>query len=186
MAESYTLNFSRPATGVYSQYYKLLHFGMEGYRQGCENMMGNAEYLRQGLESMTHEGRPRFVILDNGSTHCLPVVTAMLNPECDLGYDDVDLQHVLSQHHWYVGAYRMQFEHPLTGDTLPLFFDARPDQTMFRVVFKSNLTRNMTENLLESVRVSVEFLDALAAKGGLEFEIHQLRHKDQRRFTNHC
>ena len=41
-AESYTLNFSRPAAGVYAQYYKLLHFGVSGYRQLCDNMMANA------------------------------------------------------------------------------------------------------------------------------------------------
>ena len=41
-AHSYTLNFSRPATGVYSQYYKLLNYGMAGYRQCNDNMMSNA------------------------------------------------------------------------------------------------------------------------------------------------
>ena len=65
-AESYTLNFSRPAAGVYAQYYKLLHFGRSGYRQVCDNMMANASYLREGLRSMTRNGKPRFHILDAG------------------------------------------------------------------------------------------------------------------------
>ncbi|MCZ0954724.1 MAG: pyridoxal-dependent decarboxylase [Rhodospirillaceae bacterium] len=185
-AESYTLNFSRPATSVYAQYYKLLHYGVSGYRQSCENLMENARFLRRGLREMTYEGKPRFRLLDDGDDGCLPVVTAMLNPECGFGYDDDDLQHVLSQHHWYVGSYSMYFDHPLTGEKIGLFHDADPDQSMFRIVVKSNLTRNMAEHLLESIRVSVDFLDSIAATDPIEFELHHLRHKDQRRFTDHC
>ena len=185
-AESYTLNFSRPATGVYAQYFKLLHYGMSGYRQCCDNMMANARYLRDGLRAMTHAGKPRFVLLDHGDEGCLPVVTAMLNPQCGPGYDDIDLQHVLSQHHWYVGSYRMQFDHPLSQDKLPLFRDADADACMFRIVVKSNLTRGMAKHLLESIQVALEFLDSVSASGSLEFETHHLRHKDQRRFSNHC
>ena len=185
-AESCTLNFSRPAAGVYAQYYKLLHYGVSGYRQCCENMMENARYLRDGLRAMTRAGQPRFRLLDHGDDGCLPVVTARLNPDCRAGYDDFDLQHVLSQHHWYVGSYRMQFDHPLTQQKLPLFRDADAESSMFRIVVKSNLTRGMAAHLLESIRETLEFLDSVAAKGSLEFETHWLRHKDQRRFTNHC
>ena len=185
-AESYTLNFSRPAAGVYAQYYKLLHYGMSGYRQTCENMMANARFLRDGLRAMSHAGKPRFVMLDAGDEGCLPVVSAMLNPECGLSYDDIDLQHVVSQHHWYVGSYRMQFDHPLSHEKLPLFRDAEPDACMFRIVLKNNLTRGMAEHLLESIQLALEFLDSMGANGPLAFDTHQLRHKDQRRFTNHC
>ena len=185
-AESYTLNFSRPAAGVYAQYYKLLHYGKAGYRQVCENIMANASYLRESLAAMRWNDKPRFVILDDGHEGCLPVVTARLNPECGFGYDDVDLQHVLSQHHWYVGSYRMQFDHPLTHEALPLFHDADPDLSMFRIVVKSNLTRNMARHLVESIRIALEFLDLVGADDPLDFEMHHLRHKDQRRFTNHC
>ena len=31
-ADPYTLNFSRPATGVFVQYYKFLRLGLEGYK----------------------------------------------------------------------------------------------------------------------------------------------------------
>ena len=185
-AESYTLNFSRPATGVYAQYYKLLHYGMSGYRRCCDNMMANARYLRERLRAMTCAGKPRFVMLDHGDDGCLPVVAARLNPDCGLGYDDFDLQHALSQHHWYVGSYRMQFEHPLSGDHLPLFRDADADASMFRIVLKSSLTRGMAEHLLESIVVTLEFLDSIAAKGPIGFDTRRLRHKDQRRLTNHC
>ncbi|MCY4604184.1 MAG: hypothetical protein OXE49_08135, partial [Gemmatimonadetes bacterium] len=123
---------------------------------------------------------------DHGDEGCLPVVTARLNPECELGYDDVALQHVLSQHHWYVGSYRMRFEHPLSEEQLPLFCDADAESCMFRIVVKSNLTRGMAEHLLESICVALDFLDSIAANESPDFDMHHLRHKDQRRFTNHC
>ncbi len=185
-AHSYTLNFSRPASGVYDQYYKLLHFGRAGYRQLTDNMMRNAKFIRDGLKAMRHRDAPRFRLLDAGDARCLPVVTAMLNPELEYDYDAVDLQHVISQHHWYVGSYTMDYHHPLTGGRLPLFCDADPGSTMFRIVVKSNLTRNMAEHLLESIGDAVTLLDSIGTSGHRGFETHELRHKDQRRVTRHC
>ena len=126
------------------------------------------------------------VICGRRRQHCLPVVTAMLNPECGFTYDDVDLQHAMSQHHWYLGSYRMQFNHPLTEQPMPLFHDADPETTMFRIVVKTNLTRNMAENLLESFHATSRFLDSVNFADTEGFEMHHLRHKDQRRFSNHC
>lgn len=185
-ADSYTLNFSRPASGVYVQYYKLLRFGMAGYRQCCDNMMSNAKYLRDGLKEMTYGDMPRFVFLDDGDEHCLPVVTAMLNPACSFSYDDIDLQHVLAQHHWYVSGYKMEFNDPVTETPRPIFFDKQADQTMFRVVVKSNMTRNMASHLLDSFSESFNFLDSVDFSGLHGFDIQKIRHKDQRRPSNHC
>lgn len=185
-ALSYTLNFSRPASGVYTQYYKLLHYGMSGYQQANDNMMSNARYLRDGLRAMTYQGKPRFELLDDGDEHCLPVVTARLNPECGFSYDDVDWQHGMSQHHWYVGSYRMQFNHPLSEQPLPLFHDADADASMFRIVVKTNLTRNMAEHLLDSFHATADFFDSVSFSKLPEFEMHHLRHKDQRTLSNHC
>ena len=79
-------------------------------------MMGNAKYIRDGLKAMTWKGQPRFTLLDHGDQGCLPVVAARLNPACGFTYDDIDLQHALSQHHWYVGGYKMSLTHPLTEE----------------------------------------------------------------------
>lgn len=185
-ADSYTLNFSRPASGVYVQYYKLLRYGTSGYAQCCENMMRNAEYIREGLRGMMYEGKPRFIILDQGDENCLPVVTAMVNPECQFTFDDIDLQHVLAQHHWYVSGYKMGFNHPLTEEYLPLFHDESADQTMFRVVVKNNLTRDMAQHLLDSFTHACEFLDAVDFSKLHEFDTIRLRHKDQRVVSDHC
>ena len=185
-AESYTLNFSRPATGVYVQYYKLLRFGLSGYQQSCDNLMANAQFLRAGLEKMTLSGKSRFIILDDGEENCLPVVTAMLNPECSFSYDDIDLQHVLSQHHWYVSGYRMSFEHPTTGKSEPLFFDKDADQSMFRIVVKNNLTRDMAGDLLKAFEAAFELLDSVDFSSLHSVGTAQLRHKDQKVISRHC
>jgi len=185
-ADSYTLNFSRPASGVYVQYYKLLRYGISGYQQCCDNMMRNAKFLRDGLKAMTYQGKPRFIFLDHGDDQCLPVVTAMLNPQCELSYDDIDLQHVLSQHHWYVSGYKMGLNHPLTEETIPLLRDESADQTMFRIVVKSNLTRDLAQHLLDSFGAAFEFLDAVDFSKLHGVETAKLRHKDQRTITNHC
>lgn len=185
-ADSYTLNFSRPASGVYVQYYKLIRYGLKGYQQSVVNMMENAEFIRQGLKAMTYQGKPRFVFLDDGDKGCLPVVTAMLNPDCQLSYDDIDLQHVISQHQWYVGGYKMNFNHPLTEESLPLFIDQAAEQTMFRIVIKNNLTRNMAMDLLSAIKESLAFMDSIDFSNLHDFNFHLLRHKDKRKITNHC
>jgi glutamate decarboxylase len=184
-ADSYTLNFSRPASGVYLQFYKLMRYGNDGYRQVCDNLMTNAKFLRDGLKAMRYEGKPRFVFIDHGDNHCLPVVTARLNPECGFTYDDIDLQHVLSQNHWYVSGYRMGFNHPVSEAYSPLFHDEDAQSSMFRIVVKSNLTRSLAEDLLESFESAFELLDAVDFSKLHGFETRSLRHKDQR-ITNHC
>jgi glutamate decarboxylase len=185
-AESFTLNFSRPASGVYVQYYKLMRYGIEGYQQVCNKMMKNAQYIREGLRAMTFEGKPRFIFLDAGDDGCLPVVAAALNPECDFTYDDIDLQNALSQHHWYVSGYKMGFNHPITEENIPLFSDTDRNDTMFRIVVKNNLTRGMADNLLESFVETFKFLDAVDFSGLHGFDTMHLRHKDQRKVTSHC
>jgi glutamate decarboxylase len=185
-AESFTLNFSRPASGVYVQYYKLMRYGLAGYRQVCDNMMGNAKYIRDGLKAMTFEGKPRFIFLDHGDEGCLPVVAASLNPECGFTYNDIDLQNALSQHHWYVGGYKMSLNHPLTDETIALFSDEAAARTMFRIVVKNNLTRGMADHLLASFAETFRFLDAVDFSGLHGFDSLQLRHKDQRKLTAHC
>eukprot|EP00930_Biecheleria_cincta_P024954 TRINITY_DN17810_c0_g1_i2.p1 TRINITY_DN17810_c0_g1~~TRINITY_DN17810_c0_g1_i2.p1 ORF type:complete len:531 (+),score=101.32 TRINITY_DN17810_c0_g1_i2:165-1595(+) len=161
-ADSYTLNFSRPAQGVYVQFYKLLRLGMEGYQEQVENQMVVAEFIREGLAAMTKDGKKVFELLDavgkSEQKICLPVVTAMLNPELELDFDDIDLQHVIAQGHWYVSGYHMSMHHPITEKTMPLFTDQSPEQAMFRVVVKNNLTMKMADHLLREVDAAVKFL----------------------------
>lgn len=161
-ADSYTLNFSRPASGIFVQHYKFHRLGWTGYEQMTANRMANAKYLRDALKGMKHsDGRPKFVMLDAGDTGCLSVVTAYLNPDLKLPYDDIDLQHQMSQNHWYVSGYKMNLHDPRDEKTKQLFTDAPADQTMFRVVVKANVTRALMENLVKCFVSVIEELDAL-------------------------
>jgi len=161
-ADSYTLNFSRPAQSVYVQFYKFLRLGREGYQAVTDNILATSEVIRTGLREMTYNGQPRFTILDatvSAQKICLPVVAAMFNPELELSYDEVDLQHVVAQSNWYVSAHYMSMHHPVLGESVPLFSNQPIAQGMFRVVVKSNLTTIMAENLLKQIKAAVEFLD---------------------------
>jgi len=158
-ADSYTLNFSRPASGVYVQLYKFLRMGVEGYTTLMNNMMANAAFLRQGLKEMTKNSLPRFIMLDAGDSGCLPVVAARLNPKLNLKYDEVDLQHLIAEDHWYVSAYHLNFHHPTEKKNVPLLDGVDPEASMFRIVVKSNLTHELATNLLESMAKAVEWLD---------------------------
>eukprot|EP01065_Artemidia_motanka_P032396 TRINITY_DN39411_c0_g1_i1.p1 TRINITY_DN39411_c0_g1~~TRINITY_DN39411_c0_g1_i1.p1 ORF type:complete len:567 (+),score=195.13 TRINITY_DN39411_c0_g1_i1:256-1701(+) len=162
-ADSYTMNFSRPAQGIYVQYYKFLRLGLDGYRRLCVNQMAVADFIRRQLSDMTvgPQEVSRFLILDDTrkGKPCLPVVTAMLNPAAGLPYDDIDLQHIIYHEHWYVSGYRMQMHHPLTGHTQALFSDQSPEQTMFRIVVKSNLTLAMADHLMRAINAAIRYLD---------------------------
>ena len=95
-------------------------------RQVCQ--LGGGGFVIRGGCHRRACLRRRFVILDAGDEHCLPVVTAMLNPELQLAYDAIRLQYVIAESHWYVSAYKMQFTHPLTEQSEPLFRDREGDQ----------------------------------------------------------
>mmetsp|Transcript_18069 Transcript_18069/g.36776 ORF Transcript_18069/g.36776 Transcript_18069/m.36776 type:complete len:523 (+) Transcript_18069:96-1664(+) len=160
-ADSYTLNFSRPASGSAVQLFKFLRLGRDGYTALCESQMTIAACIRKGLREMVHvpTGKPLFTILDAGDKGCLPVVAAQFNQDLGLPYDSIDLQHVLSERHWYVGGYHMNFNHPLTEQKMPLFTDAGADVTMFRVVVKANLSPMLARDLLDAIRESCDFLE---------------------------
>jgi glutamate decarboxylase len=159
-ADSYTLNFSRPASGVYVQLYKFLRLGQQGYRSLCTNMMSNTAFVRRGIRDMKKGDLPRFVMLDAGDSGCLPVVAAMLNPALKLTYDEVDLQHLIAENHWYVSAYHLSFHHPGEQRTDALLLNVNPEKSMFRIVVKSNLTHELAGNLLETFNKALEWLDS--------------------------
>ena len=129
-----------------------------------------ADYIRTGLRALTApSGVNRFVITDGGNS-ALPVVAGYLNPEGDFNYDDIDVQHVVSERHWYVAGYHMSFPHHLTEEPLPLFSTTSADRTMLRIVVKSNLTLQLAQDLLNAIKGAVEFLD-LVEDGYLK--VHQ-------------
>ncbi|MDC0864454.1 hypothetical protein OAP56_00685, partial [Rickettsiaceae bacterium] len=92
--------------------------------------------------------------------------------------------HILSSHHWYVGGYKMEFEHPLTTNKLPLLSDMDQDNTMFRIVIKGNITKVLVQSLIEAIEESIKFLDRVEFKE--HFDKRQLRNINNRIVTSHC
>mmetsp|Transcript_26319 Transcript_26319/g.51047 ORF Transcript_26319/g.51047 Transcript_26319/m.51047 type:complete len:533 (-) Transcript_26319:304-1902(-) len=175
-SDSYTLNFSRPATGVYVQYYKFLRLGKAGYQSLCNNMMGVAKMIRDGIKVMKSKtsGKPLFRLLDDGDDSCLPVVSAMINPALGIKYDDIDFQNMLATTHWYVSGYRLGFHDPITEETVALFKDTDKNQTMFRVVVKANMTASLAKDLLKKIAHCVEWCNHAVECG---WEPHMRYHK---------
>lgn len=100
-----------------------VRLGWEGYHNKIANQMKVAKFLRDYLRAAKNaEGVNYFEILDGGDTCCLPVVAGRLNPNLNMKYDDIDLQHALSESHWYVSGYALGFEDPSdpTGQELSL------------------------------------------------------------------
>jgi glutamate/tyrosine decarboxylase-like PLP-dependent enzyme len=75
-----------------------LRLGWDGYRSKVHNQIQNAKYIRDRIKKMqSPEGKPWFEIIDCGDIHCLPVLGARLNPDLDLKFDDIDIQHGLTE-----------------------------------------------------------------------------------------
>jgi len=108
------------------------------------------------------DGKPRFELLDNGDTKCLPVVAARLNnADGCLKYNDIDFQHALAEYHWYVSGYGLTFENlARDGAHESLFRDAAITATMFRIVCKSNLTMSLAEDLICHIEEVLPALDS--------------------------
>jgi len=170
--DSMTLNFSRPASGIYVQYYKFLRLGKTGYARKVANQMAVAAYLRKFLMDAKDPatGKHIFLSLDCGDTHCLPVVGARLNPEVTLNhFTDIDFQHALYESHWYVSGYHLAFENFRKGGELePLASDVGTHATMFRVVVKSNLTYHLAQDLASHMKSVIKVLSHM--KGYADFK----------------
>ena len=152
-------------------------------------MMTHAQKIREGLGKMKFEGKPRFIILDDGDKNCLPVVTAMLNPECNFEYDDIDLQHAISEHNWYVSGYKMNFEDPITKQGKPIFTDQDGLKTMFRVVVKNNINAIMVDNLIGSFTKTLEMLDSIEFKNKSNGDfkgMHRKKHLSSKHLCHVC
>lgn len=165
MSFSMTLNFSRPATGVYVQAYKFLRMGMEGYRRKVQNQLATCMMFRNKMRAMTWtNGEPMFEISDADEEPGLPVFSARINPKLNISFDSIDLEHAISEYQWYVCAYHLSFEDFSKGKvTGPLCKGEPTSASMFRVVFKSNLTYAMAEDLLEHI---AKIMDHVKVKEG--------------------
>mmetsp|Transcript_20554 Transcript_20554/g.56738 ORF Transcript_20554/g.56738 Transcript_20554/m.56738 type:complete len:547 (-) Transcript_20554:863-2503(-) len=159
VSDSMTLNFSRPATGPYVQAYKFLRLGKQGYRSKVQRQLDVTNRFRNQVRDLKVHGKPLFEICDCDQEPCLPVFAARLHPDLQVDYTDFSIQHAIGEFHWYVGAYYLSFEDFSRGGTLaPLCSDESVQSSMFRVVFKSNLTHSLSNDLFGRLKEVMEHL----------------------------
>jgi glutamate decarboxylase len=133
---NYSLNFSRPASQVYLQYYNFLRLGREGYTRIMKNIMDNALYLEERLLALD-----KFELLTDSKY--LPVVVLKLKD--DSRYTVFQICRVLKERGWVTPAY-----------TLPP--DAQQEAVM-RVVVKENLSRDMADMYATDVEHAIARLE---------------------------
>ena len=159
VSDSITLNFSRPAMGPYVQLYKFLRLGKYGYKRKVQRQLAVTKMFRDEVRAMEYHGKPLFEICDADNAPCLPVFAARINPELNLDYDNFSIQHAIGEFHWYVGAYKLSYEDfSKDGALAPLCGDEPIQASMFRVVFKSNLTHSLAKDLLRRLKEVMDHL----------------------------
>ncbi|MBS0272738.1 MAG: glutamate decarboxylase [Proteobacteria bacterium] len=95
---SYTLNFSKPASGVIAQYYNFIRLGSEGYKSIMESILENAQYLSKQI---TASGK--FKLLE--AKTILPIVTFQLVK--DEGFTIFDVSYKMKEKGWIISAYNL-------------------------------------------------------------------------------
>ena len=133
---TYSLNFSSSSSMMLAQYYNLLHFGREGYKQIMIGIMGNARYLAKLLESSG-----KFDLLN--SAEFFPVVTVKLKQSAN--YTVFELSHKLRERGWILPAYTL----PKNAENLALM----------RVVVKENFSQEMADMLFDDIMKACEILE---------------------------
>lgn len=97
---TFTLNFSRPASGVIAQYYQFLRNGLAGYRLIAQRCQETARYVATGVRNVGP-----FEVMADGED--LPVVAFRLLDPQDAGFTVYHLSEALKADGWHVPAYSL-------------------------------------------------------------------------------
>jgi glutamate decarboxylase len=143
---TFSLNFSRPASGVLSQYYNFLRLGREGYTKVMTDLQANADYVREQLEATG-----LFDILSDDKS--LPLI-AWAVKENDR-YTAFDLSEKLRERGWIVPAYTM----PANAQEV----------TCLRAVVREGMSRDLADNLIADVAWAAKVLDDAAPKMAADY-----------------
>lgn len=127
---TFTLNFSRSASGVIAQYYQFLRNGMAGYQQIAQRCQETARYVAEGVRAAGP-----FEILGDGED--LPVVAFRLRDPAKDGFTVYHLAEALKTDGWHVPAYSL----PPNLETVDVI----------RVVCRQGFTIDLAGKFLESL-----------------------------------
>jgi len=136
---SFTLNFSRGASGIVGQYYQFLRLGHSGYTQVMENGMKTAQYLRGIIKDIG-----MFDIVDTAD---MPLVAFSLK---NTKYCTVfDLQDHLRGRGWIVPAYSCS--------------KGAESLNIMRVVVKQNFTTDLADLLVRDLIAALHHFEQFPA-----------------------
>jgi glutamate decarboxylase len=127
---TFTLNFSRPASGVIAQYYQFLRNGMAGYRMISQRCQEVARYVAAGIRDLGP-----FDLIGDGED--LPVVCFRLRDPESAGFTVYHLSEAFKADGWHVPAYSLppNLEHV----------------DVIRVVCRQGFTIDLAAKFLESL-----------------------------------
>ena len=112
--ETYSLNFSKSASMILAQYYAILSFGENGFKEKIQNYSNTAVVIRQLLSESGHAD-----IADDG---VLPIVVFRFNAKSKI--DVIRFTEILRTKNWMLPAYQ------LPGDNESIYM---------RIVVKQNI-----------------------------------------------
>ena len=127
---TFTLNFSRPASGVIAQYYQFLRNGMAGYRSIAQRCQEVARFVAAGIRQLGP-----YEIIGDGED--LPVIAFQLVDPEKAGFTVYHLSEAFKGDGWHVPAYSLppNLEHI----------------DVIRVVCRQGFTLDLASKFLESL-----------------------------------
>ncbi|MCK5683531.1 glutamate decarboxylase [bacterium] len=143
---TFNLNFSRPASGVLSQYYNFLHLGHEGFTNIMRGLKANSDFIREEIIKMGE-----FDILSDD--HSLPLVAWACKH--NRPFTAFDLSDKLRERGWIVPAYTM----PKNAEKI----------ACMRAVVREGMSRDLAENLVRDIRWALEILNKLKPRNAAEY-----------------
>jgi glutamate decarboxylase len=135
---TFALNFSRPGAQVVAQYYSLLRYGHEGYRQVIQGCRDVATRLCGQIAELGP-----FELVSDGATG-IPAFAFALRDADAAGFSVFDVSELLRTRGWQVPAYR--------------FPPALQELTVLRVVVRNGFGPDLADLLVADLRRAVERL----------------------------
>ncbi len=110
---TFQINFSRPGSQIWAQYYNFVRWGKEGYKAVHERSRDVGLFLTKGLEKLGV-----FKILNSGEN--IPIVCWMLNEDEKRAWTEYDLADRLRYYGWQLPAYPGVFKILNSGENIPI------------------------------------------------------------------
>jgi glutamate decarboxylase len=139
---TYTLNFSKSAANIASQYYNIIRLGKSGYRNIAANMMSNARYLADEI------GKIQNMEIVSNAEH-IPVVT--FKQKNETSYTLFDLSAAIRSFGWIVPAYSLPHNAQNT--------------VLMRIVVRESFSRDLADLFLENMKHAMDNLSGKRVTG---------------------